>query len=76
MLALLIADIRGQRHSMSDTRVVVFHNSYETGTEKKPLLRQFPSMTHCARASFANRSNRNPVIGSAREDFSEMCRCC
>ena len=29
---MLIADIK--RHSMSDTRAVVFHNSYATGTEK------------------------------------------
>ena len=32
LFMVLIASIR--RHSMSDTRAVVFHNSYATGTDK------------------------------------------
>ena len=34
---MLIADIK--RHSMSDTRAVVFHNSYATGTEKLQITK-------------------------------------
>ena len=34
---MLIADIK--RHSMSDTRAVVFLNSYATGTEKLQITK-------------------------------------
>ena len=36
-LKMLIADIK--RHSMSDTRAVVFLNSYATGTEKLQITK-------------------------------------
>ena len=45
---VLITDIR--RHSMSDTRAVEFHNSYDTGTEKVRIIQI--ATTHSPAAIF------------------------
>ena len=37
LIKMLIADIK--RHSMSDIRAVVFHNSYVTGNEKLQITK-------------------------------------
>ena len=45
LLMVLIASIR--RHSMSDTRAVVFHNSYATETDKLRITKMITRSRQC-----------------------------